>query len=78
VTGLTTETLRGAVDDTDSFKLPLDFADDQPSELWRPLDLGSRDRAAWGKRSIAASPRPHSGAWRGVWDEFRNWLVTSA
>ncbi|HMD36795.1 MAG TPA: ABC transporter permease [Vicinamibacterales bacterium] len=39
----------------DGFRLPLDFSDDRPSELWRPLDL--RDLDSWGDHSLTGFGR---------------------
>jgi putative ABC transport system permease protein len=40
-----------------SFKLPLDFAEDRPSEVWSPLDLNDSDWRGWGNRSLFAVGR---------------------
>jgi putative ABC transport system permease protein len=34
------------------FRLPLDFGDDRPSDVWLPLDLDARNYAGWGNRSF--------------------------
>jgi putative ABC transport system permease protein len=39
------------------FRLPLDFGDDRPSELWRPLDLRTPEWAAWGNHSLIGVAR---------------------
>ena len=44
-----------------SFKLPLDFAEDRPSELWSPLDLNGSDMTGWGNRSLVAVGRLRDG-----------------
>ncbi|HYC50526.1 MAG TPA: ABC transporter permease [Gemmatimonadaceae bacterium] len=49
-----------------SFRLPLDFADDRPSELWLPLDLSAPGLAAWGNHGLLGFARLHDGADVGV------------
>jgi putative ABC transport system permease protein len=43
------------------FKLPLDFSDDRPSELWRPLDLRTSDWGFWGNHSLIGVARLRDG-----------------
>jgi putative ABC transport system permease protein len=43
------------------FRLPLDFGDDRPSELWRPLDLRAPEWAAWGNHSLIGVARLKAG-----------------
>ena len=40
-----------------SFRLPLDIADQRPSELWVPMDLHDGDLAGWGNRGLMAVVR---------------------
>jgi hypothetical protein len=44
-----------------AFKLPLDFNDDRPSELWRPLDLRTPEWADWGNHSLIGVARLGDG-----------------
>jgi putative ABC transport system permease protein len=44
-----------------SFKLPLDVADERPSELWVPLNLHDPGYAGWGNRGLMAVVRLSSG-----------------
>ena len=44
-----------------SFKLPLDFSDERPSELWVPTDLHSSDWSSWGDHSLLGIARLRSG-----------------
>jgi len=44
-----------------SFKLPLDFGDDRPSELWSPLDLQKPQWASWGDHSLIGIARLGDG-----------------
>ena len=39
------------------FKLPLDFNEERPSELWIPLDLHSEDWSSWGDHSLLGVAR---------------------
>ena len=43
-----------------TFKLPLDFSDDRPSELWIPLDM-TPDVASWGDHSYIGLARLRAG-----------------
>src|SRR5262249_20280785 len=43
------------------FKLPLDFRNDRPSELWRPLDLRTPDWMVWGNHSLIGVARLNGG-----------------
>jgi putative ABC transport system permease protein len=45
-----------------SFKLPLDFSDERPSELWVPTDLHSPGWSSWGDHSLLGFARLRSGA----------------
>jgi len=62
----------------EAFKLPLDFNEDVPSELWRPLDLRAPEWAAWGNHSLigfarltaAASPAVATGTMRRLEDRW--------
>lgn len=44
-----------------SFRLPLDIADQRPSELWLPMDLQDADLAGWGNRGLMAVVRLATG-----------------
>ena len=44
-----------------AFRLPLDFGDDRPSEIWRPLDLRSPQWAGWGNHSLIGFARLRDG-----------------
>jgi predicted permease len=44
-----------------AFKLPLDFGDDRPSELWRPLDLKDPQWTSWGNHSLTGIARLNDG-----------------
>ena len=44
-----------------AFKLPLDFSDDRPSELWQPLDLRTPDWGFWGNHSLIGVARLRDG-----------------
>jgi putative ABC transport system permease protein len=44
-----------------SFKLPLDVADDRPSELWVPLNLHDSAYDGWGNRGLMAVVRLPAG-----------------
>ncbi|HEU4995455.1 MAG TPA: ABC transporter permease [Gemmatimonadaceae bacterium] len=44
-----------------SFKLPLDFSGERPTELWVPLDLESQDWSSWGDHSLIGFARLQSG-----------------
>jgi putative ABC transport system permease protein len=44
-----------------AFKLPLDFTEDRPSELWRPLDLRDAQWSAWGNHSLTGVARLNDG-----------------
>jgi putative ABC transport system permease protein len=35
-----------------SFKLPLDFSEERPTEMWSPLDLDGSNMQGWGNRSL--------------------------
>jgi hypothetical protein len=41
----------------ESFKLPMDFSNERPSELWVPTDLHSPDWASWGDHSLLGFAR---------------------
>jgi putative ABC transport system permease protein len=43
------------------FKLPLDFADDRPSELWRALDIHDPSWGSWGDHSLVGVARLRDG-----------------
>src|SRR3954471_24057050 len=43
----------------DGLRLPLDFGDDRPSEVWRPLDL--RQLNSWGDHSLTGFARLRDG-----------------
>src|SRR5215475_11345947 len=45
----------------EGFKLPLDFSDDRPSELWRPLDLLAPEWGGWGNHSLIGVARLRKG-----------------
>ena len=45
-----------------SFRLPLDFADSRPSELWLPLDLHAENQASWGNHGLLGLARLSSDA----------------
>ena len=45
----------------ESFKLPLDFSDERPSELWVPTDLHSPSWASWGDHSLIGFARVRGG-----------------
>ena len=45
----------------EGFKLPLDFSDDRPSELWRPLDLLAPEWSGWGNHSLIGIARLREG-----------------
>jgi len=45
----------------EGFKLPLDFSDDRPSELWRPLDLLAPEWGGWGNHSLIGVARLREG-----------------
>lgn len=45
-----------------AFKLPLDFIDDRPSELWRPLNLRAAQWSSWGDHSLICIARLIDGA----------------
>jgi putative ABC transport system permease protein len=45
----------------ESFKLPLDFSDERPSELWVPTDLRSPGWASWGDHSLLGFARVRPG-----------------
>ncbi|HWW86594.1 MAG TPA: ABC transporter permease, partial [Vicinamibacterales bacterium] len=40
-----------------TFKLPMDFTDDQPSEVWRPLDLRAPAWSPWSDHSLIGVAR---------------------
>ena len=40
-----------------TFRLPLDFGDDRPSELWWPLDVRAPEWGAWGNHSLTGVAR---------------------
>ena len=44
-----------------AFRLPLDIADQRPSELWVPMDLHDADLAGWGNRGLMAVVRLAAG-----------------
>jgi putative ABC transport system permease protein len=44
-----------------TFKLPLDFNDDRPSELWRPLDSQAAEWRGWGNHSFIGVARLRDG-----------------
>lgn len=43
------------------FKLPLDFSEDRPSEIWRPLDLRTPEWGGWGNHSLIGVARLREG-----------------
>ncbi|HVH70475.1 MAG TPA: ABC transporter permease [Candidatus Dormibacteraeota bacterium] len=43
------------------FKLPLDFTEDRPSEIWRPLDLLTPEWGGWGNLSLIGVARLREG-----------------
>jgi putative ABC transport system permease protein len=48
-----------------SFKLPLDFSDDRPSEIWIPYDM-TPDRDSWGDHSLIGVARLGGGITPGI------------
>ena len=44
-----------------SFKLPMDFSEERPSELWVPIDLQSSSWASWGDHSLLGFARLRDG-----------------
>lgn len=50
----------------EGFKLPLDFSDDRPSELWRPLDLLAPEWHGWGNHSLIGVARLREGVSPGL------------
>ncbi len=44
-----------------AFKLPMDFADARPSELWTPMDLNSENLAGWGNHGLLGFARLRDG-----------------
>src|SRR5262249_48995303 len=44
-----------------AFKLPLDFSEDRPSELWRPLNLRAAQWSSWGDHSLICVARLMDG-----------------
>ena len=44
-----------------SFRLPLDFSEERPSEMWSPLDLDDPDMSGWGNRSLIGVGRLADG-----------------
>jgi len=45
----------------EGFKLPLDFSEDRPSELWQPLDLTAPQWGGWGNHSLIGVARLREG-----------------
>ena len=56
------------------FKLPLDFSDDRPSEMWRPLDLLSPEWAGWGNHSLIGVARLRDGVTPALATATMRWL----
>jgi putative ABC transport system permease protein len=49
-----------------SFKLPRDFSNDRPSELWVPLDLNAESWQSWGDHSLLGVARLRDGVTPGA------------
>ncbi|MBC7791499.1 MAG: ABC transporter permease [Anaerolineae bacterium] len=62
-----------------SFRLPLDFQEERPAELWRPMSLDQPDLAGWGNRGLVAVGRLRKGvdparASSALWTAEERWL----